>query len=199
MVTTLKPPLRFDSLAAFEAWCQTRPEGDRYELQDGRVIAMAAERVAHGILKHQIGRQFSDQIETHGLPCTYLPDGVATDIDALTRFEPDGLVVCGDLGDLNRTSLTDAVIVVEVASPSTAARDVSVKLERYFRLPSLAHYLVVNAFGLGTDEKPVLVHYRRHETADGISPIVTVRHGGTVALDPPGLSLDLDRVFAAIA
>ena len=34
-------------------------------------------------------------------------------------------------------------IVVEVLSPSTSATDRTTKLEKYFRLPSAQHYLIV--------------------------------------------------------
>ncbi len=199
MDTALKSLPLFDTVTAFEAWYLTRPEEERYELIEGVVVAMAAERLTHVRLKHEVSLQLTLDLRQRGVSCEYLPDGMATAIGRNTRLEPDGLVACGDLGDGNRLSLEDAVIVVEVLSPSTASRDPTTKLEHYFRLPSLAHYLVFDALEAETGERPVLVHYRRHETADGISPIVTIRHGGTVALDPPGLSLDLDRVFATVA
>ena len=56
--------------------------------------------------------------------------------------------------------LRDPMIVVEVLSPSTSARDVGAKLEDYFRLPSVQHYLIVRT------ENRTIIHHARGE--DGI-------------------------------
>jgi len=61
------------------------------------------------------------------------------------------------------------VIVAEVLSPSTSARDVGAKLEGYFRLPSLRHYLIVRTKDL------TVVHHERGE--DGIILTRIVREG----------------------
>jgi len=49
------------------------------------------------------------------------------------------------------------------------------------------HYLLVRT------ERRTVIHHRRGDGGDIQTRIVTV---GTVDLDPPGLSLDLDRIYA---
>jgi Uma2 family endonuclease len=115
---------------AFVAWAAGQPQG-RYELMDGRVVAMA-------------------------------PD------EAL--------------------EVTDPIVVVEILSPSSRGIDTGLKLDGYFRLASLRHYLVVNTEGR------VVLHHRRDETgAIG----VRILHEGTLRLDPPGLAVEIGDLFAA--
>ena len=63
-------------------------------------------------------------------------------------------------------------------SPSTQQFDVSIKLAGYFRLPSVAHYLIVDP------AQPMIVHHSRGAGDTIVTRIVTE---GTMRLDPPGL------------
>ena len=99
---------------------------------------------------------------------------MAVEIDERTTYEPDALVRCGTPLPHDALKLSDPVIVVEVLSPSSRARDAGAKLADYFRLPSVRHYLVVRT------EDRVIIHHERGD--DGV--IVTrIVHAG---LDPPG-------------
>jgi Uma2 family endonuclease len=100
---------------------------------------------------------------------------------------PDVLVYCGPKLKGTR-EVGSPVILVEVLSPSTRPRDHGVKLEGYFTLPSLAHYLIVDP------DRRRIVHHRNG--AGGTPAIVT---GPLLRLDPPGLDVDLTEVLAAVA
>ena len=78
------------------------------------------------------------------------------------------------------------MIVVEVLSPTTSARDVGAKLADYFRLPSVRHYLIART------DRPTIIHHRRGDGEVIETRIVTA---GTLQLDPPGITLDLDRIY----
>jgi len=162
----------------FIAWAMEQPEGKRYELFAGKLVAMAPERSAHALAKFHIARRLSDAVERDGLPCTVYPDGMAVEIDLTTIYEPDALVRCGPVVPPDTVKLTDPVIVVEVLSPSTRGRDHGDKLIDYFRLPSVRHYLIVR-----TEDQAVIHHARN---ADGTILTRIVREG-TLVLDPPGL------------
>lgn len=116
-----------------------QPEGAHYELDDGVVVAMAPERVAHARAKLRIARNLVDAIDAMCLPCEVFGDGMAVRIDAQTIYEPDAMVRCGSPLDDDAVVVTDPLIIVEVGSPSSASRDTGSKLEAYFRLPSLRH------------------------------------------------------------
>jgi Uma2 family endonuclease len=164
----------------FIAWAMEQPEGQRYELFAGRVVTMAPERRAHALAKGSVYRRLAEAVERDGLACTVYPDGMAVVVDELTTYEPDALVRCGPVVPPNTTKLTDPVIVVEVLSPSTRARDHGDKLIDYFRLASVQHYLIVRI------EDHAVIHHARN--ADG-SILTRIVREGAMRLDPPGLTV----------
>jgi len=170
----------------FLAWAIEQPEGGRFELVAGEVVAMAPERAAHARLKARIWRALSDAIEAAGLDCEALPDGMTVKIDEHTAYEPDAIVRCGDRLADDALLVPEPLIVVEVLSPSTRARDAGAKLADYFRLPSLRHYLLVQT------ERPSVIHHRRGDGDEISTRIVTT---GALDLDPPGLRLEPGRIY----
>ena len=164
----------------FIAWAMEQPEGRRYELVAGEVVAMAPERTAHALTKFQIARRLAEAVEREGLACQVFPDGMAVEVDATTTYEPDALVRCGPPMPDDAVKLTDPVIVVEVLSPSTRARDAGAKLADYFRLPSVRHYLLVRT------EDRVVIHHARNDDGTILTRIV---REGPIRMDPPGLLL----------
>jgi Uma2 family endonuclease len=163
---------------AFIAWAMEQPEGCRYELLAGRVVAMAPERSAHALTKANVWRRLTEAIERDALLCIVYPDGMAVVIDETTTYEPDALVRCGPPVPPDTVKLTDPVIVVEVLSPSTRARDHGDKLIDYFRLPSVSHYLIVRT------EDFAIIHHARNPDGTILTRIV---RDGVLRLDPPGL------------
>jgi Uma2 family endonuclease len=127
----------------FIAWAMEQPEGCRYELVAGEVVGMAAGRSALALAKFHIARCLAETVERDGLACQVYPDGMAVEIDASTTYEPDALVRCGAPPPPDAVKLTDPIVVVEVLSPSTRARDAGAKLVDYCHLPSVHHYLIV--------------------------------------------------------
>jgi Uma2 family endonuclease len=168
----------------FITWAMEQPEGKRYELVAGEVVAMAPERVAHGRMKGRIYEGFASAIRAARLPCEAFPDGISVPIDETTIYEPDALVRCGPSLDDNATQVTDPLILVEVVSPSSRKRDTGSKLEDYFRLPSVRHYLIVKT------ENRAIIHHQRDEAG-----VITTRiiRDGALRLDPPGI--DLKELF----
>ena len=154
----------------FIAWAMEQPEGQRYELFAGRVVAMAPERSAHALAKLQrraaAGRRPWSETGWHAPSIrTAWPSRSMT----TTTYEPDALVRCGPVVPPDTVKLTDPVIVVEVLSPSTRARDHGDKLIDYFRLASVQHYLIVRT------EDHAIIHHARN--ADGSILTRIVREG----------------------
>jgi Uma2 family endonuclease len=177
------------TVEAFLAWLDEQPEGTRYELVAGEPVAMAPERVAHARLKARIWRALSDATEACGLPCEALPDGMTVKIDEHTAYEPDGVLQCGEPLPDEAVIVPQPLIVIEVLSPSTRGRDAGAKLDDYFRLPSVQHYLLVKT------ERRTVIHHRRRGDGGIDTRIVTA---GDLHLDPPGLTLDLDWLYAGV-
>jgi Uma2 family endonuclease len=170
----------------YRRWLEEQPEGAHYERVAGEPVAMAPERAAHARLKARIWQALDTEIRRLGLPCEALPDGMTVEIGDDTDYEPDAVVNCGPPLPDDAVTATNPVIVVEVLSPSTRARDAGAKLEDYFRVPSVMHYLLVKT------ERPAVIHHRRD--SDG-SIRTSIHAAGALALDPPGITLDVDALY----
>ncbi len=180
--------LRKETMTASEflGWASEQPE--RWELFDGIPTAMSPERVIHGDTKYRAARVFDVAIARAGLPCRFVLDSAAVRIDTKNTYQPDVLVYCGDPLADDALEVPSPVIVVEVLSPGNAMTDLRDKLRGYFRVASVQHYLIVDP------DKRLVIHHAR-----GQNEIVATRilGEGTLALDPPGLSVRIADFFAA--
>jgi Uma2 family endonuclease len=182
-----EPPQRL-SRAEYRAWAAAQPHG-RFERHSGVVVAMAPERAVHALLKANAWLLLRQSVQAHRLPCQVFPDGMTVEIDEDDDFEPDAIVRCGDRLADDLTTVPDPLIVVEVLSPSTSATDRTTKLEKYFRLPTVQHYLIIWA------DRRRVVHHRR---AGG--SVETAAHTeGAITLDPPGMLFDVAALYAEAA
>jgi Uma2 family endonuclease len=165
----------------FLAWAQGWTEGERYELDEGEPVRMASERARHALAKGEAYVRLRDAVRDAGVQAQVFPDGMAVIISERTVFEPDALVRLGPPVDGDTVRITDPLIVVEVLSPSTGSLDTTAKLAGYFRVPSIRHYLILNA------AERVLIHHAR----DASGTITTrILGDGPLRLDPPGIVLD---------
>jgi len=170
----------------YRAWAMAQSRG-RFERINGIVVAMAPERVSHAIVKARVWRALDQAVASAGLDdCRALPDGVTVEVDD-NDYEPDAIVHCGPL-NLDGTTANNPLVIVEVLSPNTAKTDRALKLGEYFKLPSLHHYLIV------WPDKPQVVHHRRDDAGGGIdNNIIT---SGVIRLDPPGLAITFEDIYA---
>lgn len=168
----------------FLGWAEGRD--GRWELLDGRPVAMAPERAAHLEAKAQAWAALARAIERTSAACRALPDGATVRVSARTAFEPDALVYCGPRLHPDAIEIPNPMIVVEVLSEGTARRDHGVKLSGYFSLPSVAHYLILDP------EARIVIHHRRGQGDVIETRILT---GGPLRLDPPGLDLAVEEFF----
>jgi Uma2 family endonuclease len=170
----------------FLAWAKARP--GRYELFRGAVYAMTPERAVHAEVKFAVQTALANAIRATGLPCRMLPDGMTVRVDEATAHEPDALVYCGPRLPPSAVEVPNPVVVVEILSPSTRHLDAQMKLAGYFRLPSVAHYLVIDP------DKPLVMHHARNDDGSILTRIVSE---GTVTLDPPGIALAIVDLYPA--
>lgn len=171
----------------FIDWAMAQPRG-RFELYGGRVVQMSPERVEHIETKFLVAVALTNAVRNSQTRCHVLSDGATLKIDDQTAYEPDALVYCGEKLPRGTIIVPEPIIVVEVTSPTSEARDAGAKLAGYFRLQSLVHYLIVDP-----DDR-LVVHHRRGE--DGV---ITTRiiEDGEIILDPPGLKVPLQDLFPA--
>jgi len=181
----------------FLAWAEAQPGDGKYELIGGVPVlkngtdeepltAMAPERFAHAEAKFAITVKLKDAIRRAGALCQAAIDGLGVAVDENTSYIPDAVVNCGEPVANDAQFAPNPIIVVEVVSPSSRARDFSEKFADYFRVPSIQHYLIVDL------DRGVILHHKRGEA----QTIVTAfAKEGTLQLDPPGIEISLDGIF----
>ena len=169
---------------AFLLWAEGRD--GRWELRDGRPTLMSPERAAHALTKYAAQKAIEAGLMRSGLPCRVFPDGMTVRISARNAFEPDALVVCPPPSDLNTMEIPNPILVVEVLSPSTAADDHGVKLDGYFSLPSVQHYLILDP------DRRVMIWHKR-----GAAGAIETRvlRAGVVRFDLPGFEAEVEPFF----
>ncbi len=182
-------PIEKMTSQAFLDWTSSQPKG-RYELVDGEVVAMAPERVRHVIVKGNVFSALRQAIGDAGLPCMVFTDGASVVINEWTTYEPDATVQCGVTVDLDSMVAEKPMIVVEVTSPSSDARDNSSKLADYFTVPSILHVLIVDPV------RKILIQHSRGSGTDLVTRIVHSHE--VLRLDPPGIVLAADGFYTNI-
>ena len=71
-------------------------------------------------------------------------------------------------------------------SPSTRRIDLSTKLADYFRLPSIAHYLII------APKRRRIIHHAR---AGGDTILTRILSEGTITLDPTGIEFAMANIY----
>jgi len=166
--------------AKFLEWSKDQTE--RFELEGGRVIAMAAETAKHALMKHAATKALESGIAGAGLDCVVFPDGMTVVVDDSHVRLPDAAVQCAAF-DPDSIVLDQPIILVEEMSPSSANRDENHKLVEYFSIPSVAHYLL-----LSPDQR-LVVHFKRAAEPGRID--TRILSEGSIDLTPPGFSVSI--------
>jgi Uma2 family endonuclease len=150
-----------------------RAAEERHEYFDGEIvamdrddpIAMAGEKLPHGIISLNIGAQFNFQLK--GTACFAVTKdtkvrsglGIVSTRSAKGMFSyPDILVVCGEpeYFDEHSDVIMNPTVIVEVLSQSTESYDRGAKFQRYRAWnPTLKDYVLVS------QTQPFIEHFRR--------------------------------------
>jgi Uma2 family endonuclease len=170
----------------FLVWAEGR-EG-RWELYNGVPYQLAPERTRHGKVKFAVQLALHRAIQRAGLQFYMLPDSAGIRISRHVMHIPDALVYCGPELPGDALEVPNPLIVAEVLSPSPRKFDESVKLNGYFSLSSVHHYLIVDPEG------PPVIHHCRQPDGTILRSVV---HQGTLTLSPPGIELIVAELFAA--
>ncbi|MBV8567644.1 MAG: Uma2 family endonuclease [Methylobacteriaceae bacterium] len=132
------------SLDDFEELLADRPANERWELIGGRVVKMmVGARWEHHRIVQNMTVFLANRFRATGSSCrvfdeTFYVKDQTLDAAAL----PDVMVRCDPL-EPGATSLDDPIVVIEVMSQGTEARDRLQKWQIYQQLSSLRHYVLV--------------------------------------------------------
>lgn len=177
------PTLGSTSLADFEALLTTSEQ--KLELLGGKVVVLARESVAHGMLNSRLHNIIVNATQ---LPCQAFTSDVAVRVAERNSYVfPDVSRTC-EKPDVSATCLVAPDLVVEVISPDSKARDCGEKLDAYQSLPSVMEYLLV-------DSRRVWVCLFRR-MAGGVWTETTYGIGETVDLRAVGATIDVAKLYA---
>ncbi|MEM9733488.1 MAG: Uma2 family endonuclease [Pseudomonadota bacterium] len=171
------------SIEQFIAWAEQADPG-RCELVDGRVVKLSPERARHWSVKQCIWLAFREAIRSQGLDAYAAVDGPSIATGPRKMRQPD-VILQSRPSDWDSVFSDHPIIVVELISPSTGKTDAVAKFEEYFSVETIQHYLIVDP-----DQRSVVHH------AKGSNGWRTqIIHEGTLLLDPPGLTVNVDTFF----
>ncbi len=127
----------------FEEALGDKPRNERWELIGGRVVKlMVGARWEHARIVANLAFALESAFRASGSRCQAFTETFYMKEKALdAQLLPDVMVVC-DL-DPGATGTNQAVVLVEVLSGGTEARDRFDKWHVYQKLPSLMHYVLV--------------------------------------------------------
>ena len=186
----LPQPVHRMSFDEFAEWALSA-EGQlgKYEYHHGEIFdvsAMAGARAQHNEIAGNVFASLHAQLR--GKRCRAFVADMLLRVDADDRgYYPDVMVTCSEADRARQMFKTDAVLVVEVLSPSTAAYDRGEKFASYRRLPSLQEIIFIDADTRGID------HYRRDGERWMLLPPTD-----TLELQSCACTLTLADVFADI-
>ena len=131
-----------------------RDDDIRYELIDGVIHLLATPARVHQGISGEIYVQLYNFLR--GKPCKvyYAPFSVRLSVGkgADTVLEPDLVVIC-DLSKMDDRGCVGAPdMVIEILSPSTSKKDVTIKFDKYLQAGVKEYWIV------SPDSKTVIVH-----------------------------------------
>lgn len=145
MNTTMRRDgFEYMDLDDFEELLADKPAHEKWELIGGRVVRMmVGARWEHKRIVQNITSALLTGFRARGSDCRpYDETFFMKKPELRSALLPDVMVRCGPL-ETGATSLEDPVVIFEVLSDGSAARDRTEKWEVYRQLPSLAHYVLV--------------------------------------------------------
>ena len=177
------------SLADFEEMLADKPEGEKWELIGGRVTKMMVGAAwEHHAIIDNIGLAVSNHLRTKKMPCRVFRESfyLKKAFDDLSAL-PDIMVFCGPLRP-GQTSIDDPLMLFEVVSKGSQARDRMTKRVAYQKLPDLRDYILVERDSVHVD------HYiRREDGWHGMPPLDTL--SATLDLATIELQLPVAEIY----
>ncbi len=176
------------------------PDDERWELIEGEAFAMTGPSWQHQRVSMNLGSQLNAHFGGHGHGCMVfaapfdvrLPEGLEHDDAIETVVQPDIAVVC-DKAKLDARGCRGAPeLVIEILSPSTAARDHVTKRALYER-HGVREYWLVHPLDR------ILMIYRRGETGGFVQAEPVAAVGKLASPSFADLEVDWDLVFADVS
>lgn len=120
------------------------PDDVRVELIDGVIYDMGAPSSLHQIITNRINIRIDAYVQKKKGKCIVVisPIDVQLDCDDRTMVQPDVLIICDRNKIKKRVVYGAPDLVVEVLSPSTRIKDISIKMKKYHNAGVREYWIV---------------------------------------------------------
>ncbi len=159
----------------------------RHEFMNGHVYAMAGASEGHNTIKLNVAGALNAAI---GAGCRVFDGDMKLRIergDELRFYYPDVFVSCGPT-DRTAQYREDAILVIEVLSPSTVRYDRFEKFLAYQMLPSILEYVLIE------QDAPQIEVFRRRTNWQR----ETFKSGDTVNFESIGHAMTVEQIYRRV-
>lgn len=191
MSSLRKPVLQEEpwTLAEFLEILPEMPEGERWELIDGRIYKMrVGGTTRHRRIVANGAFMLRQALRRKGSRCDVFSEGARLETENTTFF-PDVVVTC-EKQDPEALAIHAPVMILEVLSRTTRDKDETLKLAHYRRIPSLQHYAIA-------DQTTRLIRVTTRE-ADGTWSWAVLEDKGAVTLSALDVSIPLEDLYDGV-
>lgn len=162
----------------------------RHEYVNGRVHAMAGGSPRHNLITANTSTRLNERLRAAGKRCFVFSSDQRVFVPTTGLYTyPDVTIVCGrpQIHPMDRTSIVNPLVLVEVLSASTESFDRGAKFAHYRTIESLEGYVLVS------QADRLVECYRRFE---GRQWILSEYHGSEAAVIAAlGVELPLDEIY----
>jgi Uma2 family endonuclease len=152
MIAQIKSDQLTLSPEEYLAW---EAEQDRkYEYENGEITAMIGGTIPHSQIPANLGALLLAHLR--GKRCKVSISDAKVSIRTGKYYYPDVVVFCDDRDRFARDFLQYPVLIAEVLSPTTEARDRGIKQQNYMLIDTLQTYMLI------TPDRPRIEIYQRH-------------------------------------
>ena len=173
------------SLTEFLEW-EDRQEL-RYEFDGVEPSAMTGGSLRHAAIQRNLAMAIGNRLR--GKPCQFFGSDLKIQVAENSSRYADGSVLCSDLNPSLKI-VRNPIVIFEVLSPSTAAKDRIVKAREYHATPSVKRYVLLEQDLIGAT-----VHVRAQ---DGWRVLV-LKDDDTLDMPEIGLAIPLAEFYEGLA
>lgn len=163
----------------------------RSEFDDGEIVAMAGGSFNHARIIGNINRAFGAKLNKN---CESVTTDVKVQVENYRKFYyPDVLVICGkpDFYEKRKDTIVNPILIVEVLSETTEAKDRGEKMLAYRTLESLREYVLVS------QDKAVVEQYIKNADGDWIHK-ATIGLKSIVKFESINIEVEIEELYARV-
>jgi Uma2 family endonuclease len=163
----------------------------RSEYDNGEIVAMSGGSLNHARIIGNINRSFGVKLNSH---CESVTTDVKVQVESYRKFYyPDVLVICDKPAFFQKRNdtIVNPVLIVEVLSDSTEAKDRGEKMLAYRTLESLQEYVLVS------QNRPVVEQYSKNADGNWIHK-ATIGLKSFVKFDSVEIEISLEEIYQRV-